>query len=806
MEGLHLAEKVKTIYEQKGPLCDSEGFYNHEGECWNDVLQMIFLYSDGVRETVQKKLAEAPVDPAEVDELFRPQAEEILGSLLKGGNITLEEGQEIQFGLYYVSLIYSYLVNLQSRFYRHYYAESLRLNNREANAKCSTQERKGQDALTKLKEISLLLRGKGKEGRSAGYFGQAMTLVDLQRKRDPKTMGKFYVAGGKPASRDNVINIFTHYFQLPLKRSHYNYRYKDTVFRYVETTTNQPLLIQPSVACIYGSFRIEEEEETSGHAIGFYTCGGRDFYFDDNHGSIQFPWRSLFTKLYTKKTETHIHGEKHWKVFLPEKDEFMNYEVCMNGECVLKTKDGKELYSCETYPYLFRMAYELDEKKLQTQIITYRIDGTEIVLQRDGRAIDPAEYKDTLSLDGGQSIVFEFKVEEPRHQYLDQIIVFELPFADTRKLNERASGTIIGSRLNANIEQLDRILLKRQIEKVIKGEAGINDLFYKGQYTPLLIALFLNDFNLVERVLKLGADVNYIVNNRTPLFYAIAVLDEVQPKILNLLLKKGAKKTLNEPINLFNGYTPLHGAIIYNKREQMVSTVEYLLKNGADVNVTSKGHKATPIDYAVFSGAPEKVIDRLIAYGAQNPYCPSKKELLERIGVDTPILKAIRERRLIHAGILAKCYRELEMFDDINAENIIGDTALKLAIDLPNDPWKDDLLEKLLKGGADVNYVDRYGATPLLYAISKGDVRDVKFLLDNGAKPYVNVPGYGTPLEYAMNRKNEEIIQLLTLELKHRRFRNKKPEIAKRITRKKLPMKPKPNYSFVKRKTKRVVG
>jgi ankyrin repeat protein len=800
-----LGQKVKTLFSKRGPLCDSEGFYNHQGECWNDSLQMLFLYSDGLRESVQKKLAEAPVDPAEIDELFRPQAAEVLQGLLKEGNLKLEEGQDVQFGLYYVSLIYSYLDNLQFRFQRHYYTESLRLNNHQANAKCSTREKKGQDALTKLKEIALLLRGKGKEGRYAGYFGQEMTLENLQRRRDPKTMGKYYIPGGKSKSRDNVIQIFTHFFQLPLQVSDYTYRYRDTLFRYIENTTGQPFVISPSTACIYGSFQVKEDEKITGHAIGFYTCGGRDFYYDDNNGSIQFPWRTMFAKLLTKKTQSHILAEKVWKTYSPEMDEFMNYEVCMNGECVIKTSDGKELFSSDTYPYLFRIAFELDETKMQTQIITYRPDGKEVVLQRDGREIDPTEYKATIQLADGHSVLFEFILEEPRNQYLDQITTFEFSSAPLQKQTQSLTGTFLGSRLNANQDQLDRILLKQHIQKVLKGEASINDIFYKKQYTPLLVALHLNDYNLVERVIKLGADVNYILNNRTPLFFGLTAVRDIHLKILTLLLKKGAKETLNEPLNMFNGYTPLHGAVIYNEGDEMFTLVEFLLKNGADVNVLSVGHKATTIEYAVFTGAPENVIDLLVKYGAVYPKCPSKENLTERIGVDTPILKAIRERRLIQAGILAKCYRELEIYDALNSENIIGETALKLAIDLYEDPWKDDLLEKLVQSGADVNYVDRYGATPLHYAISQRKEKNVKFLIDNGAKPYVAVPGLGTPLDYAIKLGYPEIVELLTKELAHRRFKGKKTEQAKRKTQKSLSQKSKQNFGFVKRATKRTI-
>lgn len=38
------------------PICDPIGFRNHEGECWNDAIQEIFLFSDGLKELTQPLL------------------------------------------------------------------------------------------------------------------------------------------------------------------------------------------------------------------------------------------------------------------------------------------------------------------------------------------------------------------------------------------------------------------------------------------------------------------------------------------------------------------------------------------------------------------------------------------------------------------------------------------------------------------------------------------------------------------------------------------------------------------------------
>ncbi len=42
-----------NIGEFKGPICDFIGFSQHKGECWNDTLQEIFLFADGLKEVTQ---------------------------------------------------------------------------------------------------------------------------------------------------------------------------------------------------------------------------------------------------------------------------------------------------------------------------------------------------------------------------------------------------------------------------------------------------------------------------------------------------------------------------------------------------------------------------------------------------------------------------------------------------------------------------------------------------------------------------------------------------------------------------------
>jgi hypothetical protein len=44
---------ARMRHEFKGPICDNSGFNQHKGECWNDTLQEIFFFSDGLKDITQ---------------------------------------------------------------------------------------------------------------------------------------------------------------------------------------------------------------------------------------------------------------------------------------------------------------------------------------------------------------------------------------------------------------------------------------------------------------------------------------------------------------------------------------------------------------------------------------------------------------------------------------------------------------------------------------------------------------------------------------------------------------------------------
>jgi ankyrin repeat protein len=719
-----LAKQVKSLFTEMGPLCDSEGFYNHTGECWNDTLQMIFLNSDICKESVQRKLALGEIDPFEVETIFESVLEKMF----------IPQEVKEDFIRKWIGLITLYLETLQNRFRRHYYTESLRLEKATKGAKnaCSLEDAKGDKALKEMLKLAMLYRTKGKEGPLSAFAGQSFTKYGLNVQRDPKKIWNIYESGGETSSKENVDMIFKHYFSIPFTKVNYK---KESKAPYLYQDDKKNIFsLKDSVFAVYiGSHTIRQEN--SGHASCFYTCGNREYFFDDNNGSIQFPWKRMLNILSENQ----------------RKDILIN--IYFDGSLKIVDPSGKNLLNYEGYPILAisRIGAKKGSKNRNTYE-TFLWDGTEIVVDIDKKSLEEFIYEKKM---GENTLTVQFKRGV---NATDMLSTYELEKQDFVKgrANEQ-TGYFIGSRLNQDKDKILEIKLDEQLEKVAAGGATIDDFFYEGKdekYNPLLLALHLNSLDYVQKILEMGADIKVRgTNNDSVVFFAIA--ENVDVDILELLVKKGAD--VNDNNSLASGYTPLIGAMIFYEEDEGEDVVKFLLEKGANVNIESK-KGATAIEYALVLNRYENILQVLEEHGAERPKCPTKEKLL----AENLLIKALEKENLIQAGLLGKCYRELELFEEINRENLVGDTPLKVLLRIPYSNWTKRLFTIFTRiGGADVNHIDRFGGTPLHYAISLNNLKWVKLLIKEGARSNVIVRGLGSPLDFAKRMGNPEIIKVV---------------------------------------------
>jgi hypothetical protein len=251
-----------TIYAARGPLCDTEGYHQHQGECWNDLSQMILTFTDGIKETVQ---------PA----LLTKTAAEIVPARL---------GTERKRLMFYIDV-------LRNRFARHYINE---IERRTTCAPYGALRAEGLNALAGA--IAMKPTKKGDRPyehiRQANYAPGGQTIATLQL----------------------LISLFD------LNKS----------FSLTTREVTNTIDVTTTAACV---LQFAHTDKTAGHVSGFFTCGGNEFWFDNNKGVFQMPWRRLFQiqkQVGGKWVAIHHLGMKYMyypAIWNPKKEVYIYYDV-----------------------------------------------------------------------------------------------------------------------------------------------------------------------------------------------------------------------------------------------------------------------------------------------------------------------------------------------------------------------------------------------------------------------------------------------------------------------------------------------
>lgn len=264
--------------------------------------------------------------------------------------------------------------------------------------------------------------------------------------------------------------------------------------------------------------------------------------------------------------------------------------------------------------------------------------------------------------------------------------------------------------------------------------------------TPLTVACHLGDLNIVEELIKAGADVNLRDNTHKPLTLAC---EEGHVGVVKLLIKAGAN------LNVKDGSVT---ALTASCELGYIGIVDELLTSGADVNL--RGDSNTPLTFACEIGSLS-LVKKLIEFGADVNLADDYKTPLTTacgMGCICVVEELIKKGAIVN---LSDGYNtpltaaSQGVYINVTNRTLMAHHLLLKGMLMPfvfliNDPKiyftraYMSVVEHLIKTGADVNLCDG-SKTPLTTACEQGHVHIVKELINFGAD--VNLRDeYNTPL------------------------------------------------------------
>ncbi|MFM8453404.1 MAG: ankyrin repeat domain-containing protein [Gammaproteobacteria bacterium] len=363
-------------------------------------------------------------------------------------------------------------------------------------------------------------------------------------------------------------------------------------------------------------------------------------------------------------------------------------------------------------------------------------------------------------------VIFFMGLAQAAPIFRKSLLDSEFDFFDSIKNNDFEKTT----KMIENGHPIDRVLLKDNL-----------------QTSPLYLAAYYGDSELVKFLLKHGADPNKIDEyfKETPLITAVK---KRKKDIIKILIENKANIHLNMDKNKNNN--ALYIATSMNDLDM----VKYLVDLGYDLNTTLNQKDWSPLDIAImgdYKDIFEFFLSKKAFFNHQlegegnslnvalTMYAKDMALALIEKGINLnikakekddhpPIYMALLlqdfdiVKKLVAHGADFKNFRKRITRTDggFHEEKCIS--VLNYSIGLRKNKEDSEILKFLLESGANPNPPsDIKCASPLSYIVFKKRPDMVDILLKHGANPYHEDEGGKNSFEYARLQRNTEIIKLL---------------------------------------------